>query len=93
MQDPVVDKIVAHIESVAEHGVSETARSAAKTFIAENVLHMTRHAMSMVGGSAFRKGTVFERLYRDSAASMYQPLNADQSRTYIGEVLLRNEDA
>ena len=65
----------------------------AKTFIAENVLHMTRHAMSMVGGSAFRKGTVFERLYRDSAASMYQPLNADQSRTYIGEVLLRNEDA
>ena len=27
----------------------------------------------MVGGSAFRKGTVFERMYRDSCASMYQP--------------------
>ena len=53
---------------------------------------MARHAMSMVGGSAFRKGTVFERLYRDSAASMYQPLNADQSRTYIGEVLLRIDE-
>jgi alkylation response protein AidB-like acyl-CoA dehydrogenase len=60
----------------------------AKTFIADNVMQMTRHAMSMVGGSSFRKGTIFERLYRDSAASMFQPLNADQSRTYIGEVLL-----
>jgi len=64
----------------------------AKTFIAENVMHMTKHAMSMVGGSAFRKGTIFERLYRDSCASMYQPLNADQSRTYIGEFLLQPED-
>jgi len=60
----------------------------AKTFVADNVMHMSRHAMSMVGGSSFRKGTIFERLYRDSAASMFQPLNADQTRTYIGEFLL-----
>jgi alkylation response protein AidB-like acyl-CoA dehydrogenase len=64
----------------------------AKTFIADNVLHMSRHAMSMVGGSSFRKGTIFERLYRDAAASMFQPLNADQSRTYIGEYLLAPEE-
>lgn len=64
----------------------------AKTFIAENVLHMTRHAMSLVGGSSFRKGAIFERLYRDSAASMFQPLNADQSRTYIGEYWLQPEE-
>ena len=64
----------------------------AKTFVADNVLHLTRHAMSMVGGSSFRKGTIFERLYRDSAASMFQPLNADQSRTYIGQVLLAPEE-
>jgi alkylation response protein AidB-like acyl-CoA dehydrogenase len=64
----------------------------AKTFIADNVMHMSRHAMSMVGGSSFRKGTIFERLYRDSAASMFQPLNADQSRTYIGEQLLAPEE-
>jgi alkylation response protein AidB-like acyl-CoA dehydrogenase len=64
----------------------------AKTFIADNVLHMTRHAMSLVGGSSFRRGTIFERLYRDSAASMFQPLNADQSRTYIGEQLLAPEE-
>ena len=60
----------------------------AKTFVAENVLHMTQHAMSMVGGSSLRKGSIFERLYRDAAASMFQPLNADQTRTYIGENLL-----
>jgi alkylation response protein AidB-like acyl-CoA dehydrogenase len=64
----------------------------AKTFIADNVLDMSRRAMSMVGGSSFRKGTIFERLYRDAAASMFQPLNADQSRTYIGEYLLAPEE-
>src|ERR1700730_11536504 len=64
----------------------------AKTFIAENVMHMSRQAMSLVGGSSFRKGTIFERLYRDSAASLFQPLNADQTRTYIGEVLLAPEE-
>lgn len=65
----------------------------AKTFIADNVLHMSRHAMSMIGGSAFRKGTIFERLYRDSAASMFQPLNADQTRTYVGQYLLEQAAA
>jgi alkylation response protein AidB-like acyl-CoA dehydrogenase len=64
----------------------------AKTFVADNVMNMTRHAMSMVGGQSFRKGAIFERLYRDSAASMFQPLNADQSRTYIGEYLLAPEE-
>lgn len=49
--------------------------------------------MSMIGGSAFRKGTIFERLYRDSAASMFQPLNADQTRTYVGQYLLEQAAA
>ena len=65
----------------------------AKTFVADNVLHMSRHAMSMAGGSSFRKGTIFERLYRDSAASMFQPLNADQTRTYVGQFLLEKAAA
>jgi alkylation response protein AidB-like acyl-CoA dehydrogenase len=65
----------------------------AKTFVADNVMHMSRHAMSLVGGSSFRKGTIFERLYRDSAASMFQPLNADQTRTYVGEFLLNSAAA
>lgn len=65
----------------------------AKTFVADNVLHMSRHAMSMAGGSSFRKGAIFERLYRDSAASMFQPLNADQTRTYVGQFLLEKAAA
>jgi hypothetical protein len=48
--------------------------------------------MSLVGGSSFRRGAIFERLYRDSAASMFQPLNSDQSRAYIGEQLLAPEE-
>jgi alkylation response protein AidB-like acyl-CoA dehydrogenase len=64
----------------------------AKTYIADNVMHMSKKAMSLVGGSSFRRGTIFERLYRDSAASMFQPLNADQSTTYIGEYLLQPEE-
>lgn len=63
----------------------------AKTLVAENVMHMSKRAMSLVGGSSFRKGSIFERLYRDSAASMFQPLNADQTYTFIGEHLLSDE--
>ncbi|HMD63997.1 MAG TPA: MmgE/PrpD family protein [Stellaceae bacterium] len=37
MLDPVVDKIVAHVERVAEHGVPSAARTAAKTFIADTL--------------------------------------------------------
>jgi alkylation response protein AidB-like acyl-CoA dehydrogenase len=64
----------------------------AKTQVAENVMYMSKRAMSLVGGSSFRKGTIFERLYRDSAASMFQPLNADQTYTYIGEHLLAQDE-
>ncbi|MBA3743581.1 acyl-CoA dehydrogenase family protein [Sporichthya sp.] len=64
----------------------------AKTTVAANTTHMAQKAMSLVGGSAFRKGTIFERLYRDSCAAMYQPLNADQTYTYIGEYLLQPEE-
>lgn len=64
----------------------------AKTTVAENVLQMTRRAMSLVGGMSFRKGQIFERLYRDAAASMFQPLNADQTYTYIGEYYLAPDE-
>ncbi|MGQ0629930.1 MAG: acyl-CoA dehydrogenase family protein [Sporichthyaceae bacterium] len=64
----------------------------AKTTIAANTTHMAQKAMSLVGGSAFRKGTIFERFYRDSCAALYQPLNADQTYAYIGEYLLQPEE-
>jgi alkylation response protein AidB-like acyl-CoA dehydrogenase len=54
---------------------------------------MAQRAMSLVGGESFRRGSIFERLYRDAAASMFQPLNADQTRTYIGQFLLESAAA
>ena len=37
MQDPVVDKIVAHVERVGQKGVPHAARAAAKAFIADTL--------------------------------------------------------
>ena len=36
-QDPVADKIGVHVERVAEHGVPDAARAAAKIFIADTL--------------------------------------------------------
>src|SRR5579872_1606522 len=36
-EDPVVDRIVAHLASIATDGVPDSARSAAKTFIADSL--------------------------------------------------------
>ncbi len=64
----------------------------AKTEVAKNTLHMVQEAMSMVGGSSFRAGTIFERLYRDATASMFQPLNAKQNAAYLGEYYLTGDE-
>jgi alkylation response protein AidB-like acyl-CoA dehydrogenase len=64
----------------------------AKTTVAANTTWMAQKAMSLVGGSAFRKGTIFERFYRDSCAALYQPLNADQTYSYIGEYMLQPDE-
>jgi 2-methylcitrate dehydratase PrpD len=37
VRDPIVDRIVAHVERVTEHGVPEAIRAAAKTFIADTL--------------------------------------------------------
>ena len=63
----------------------------AKTFTSDTVTWAAKKAMSLVGGSSFRHGTIFERLYRDSMASVFQPLTADQTYTYLGERLLQPE--
>jgi aconitate decarboxylase len=54
MQDPVVDKIVAHADRVAEHGVPEAARSAAKTFIADTL------AVGIAGCKAPWRGEILD---------------------------------
>ena len=56
MQDPVVDKIVAHVESVVEHGVPEAARAAAKTFIADTL------AVGIAGRETPWRGEILDML-------------------------------
>src|SRR5262245_42376491 len=56
MQDPVVDKIVEHVERVAEHGVPEAARAAAKTFIADTL------AVGLAGSLAPWRGEILDML-------------------------------
>src|SRR5580704_5521931 len=56
LQDPVVDKIVAHVERVAEHGVPEAARAAAKTFIADAL------AVGIAGSKTAWRGEILDML-------------------------------
>src|ERR1700724_2462022 len=56
LQDPVVEKIVAHVERVAEHAVPEAARSEAKTFIADTL------AVGIAGRGTPWRGEILDML-------------------------------
>jgi aconitate decarboxylase len=56
MRDPIVDKIVAHVERVSEHGVPSAAGAAARAFIADTL------AVGVAGISAPWRGEVFDTL-------------------------------
>jgi len=56
MRDPIVDKIVAHVERVGEHGVPSAAGAAARAFIADTL------AVGVAGISAPWRGEVFDML-------------------------------
>jgi aconitate decarboxylase len=56
LQDPVVDKVVAHIDRVAEHGVPEAVRSAAKTFMADTL------AVGIAGSRTPWRGEILDTL-------------------------------
>src|SRR5437868_13537388 len=56
MQDPVVDKIVAHVERVVEHGVPDTARAVAKAFIADTL------AVGIAGSQTQWRGEILDML-------------------------------
>jgi 2-methylcitrate dehydratase PrpD len=56
MQDPVVDRIIAHVERVAEHGVPEAARAAAKTFVADAL------AVGIAGSKTPWRGEILDML-------------------------------
>ncbi len=56
LQDPVVEKIVAHVERVAEHGVPEAVRAAAKAFIADTL------GVGIAGCQARWRGEILDML-------------------------------
>jgi 2-methylcitrate dehydratase PrpD len=56
MRDPVVDKIVAYVDRVVDHGVPEAARSAAKTFIADTL------AVGIAGRETPWRGEILDML-------------------------------
>src|SRR5215472_7513044 len=81
LQDPVVDKIVAHTERVEAHGVPEAARTAAKSFIADTfavgvagaATPWRREVLDMLAGGGAAEATVFgtgERLPLAHAAML-----------------------
>jgi 2-methylcitrate dehydratase PrpD len=81
-RDPVIDKIVAHVERVRAHGVPEAARAAAKSFIADTfavgvagvATPWRREILDMLAGSGgAAEATVFgggERLPLAQAAML-----------------------
>jgi len=62
IQDPVVDKIVAHVERVGAHGVPAEVRSAAKSLIADTL------AVGVAGRSTPWRGEILDMLARIGGA-------------------------
>jgi alkylation response protein AidB-like acyl-CoA dehydrogenase len=55
-----------------------------KIVITEKAIELASAGMRLVGGSAFRRGHLLERLYRDSRSGPFHPLTTDQAYDYIG---------
>src|SRR5215469_9845820 len=56
LQDPVVDRIISHIERIGAHGVPAAARSAATAFIADTL------AVGIAGSAAPWRGEILDML-------------------------------
>ncbi|WP_040599947.1 acyl-CoA dehydrogenase family protein [Patulibacter medicamentivorans] len=56
----------------------------AKVTSTENAIRATDAALRLVGGQAFRRGHVLERLYRDARAGPFHPLTTDQAYDLLG---------
>jgi alkylation response protein AidB-like acyl-CoA dehydrogenase len=55
-----------------------------KVVITEKAMELVSAGMRLVGGAAFRRGHVLERLFRDSRSGPFHPLTTDQAYDYIG---------
>ncbi|OBH05899.1 acyl-CoA dehydrogenase family protein [Mycobacterium sp. E1747] len=51
----------------------------------ETAIRVADAALRLVGGSAFRRGHVLERLYRDARSGPFHPLTTDQLYTQLGQ--------
>jgi acyl-CoA dehydrogenase len=59
-----------------------------KTVVAEAALATVRHAVEVVGGAAFRRGHVLERLARDVQGAPFHPLPRARQTQLTGRVAL-----
>ena len=71
MRDPIVDKIVAHVERVGEHGVPSAAGAAAKAFIADTL------AVGVAGISTPWRGEVFDMLAAIATRARYRVVSRE----------------
>nr|WP_242606593.1 acyl-CoA dehydrogenase family protein [Protofrankia symbiont of Coriaria ruscifolia] len=55
-----------------------------KVAATETAIKVTDAALRLVGGSAFRRGHVLERLYRDARGGPFHPLTTDQAYDLLG---------
>ncbi|WP_250282593.1 MULTISPECIES: acyl-CoA dehydrogenase family protein [unclassified Frankia] len=55
-----------------------------KVTATETAIKVTDAALRLVGGSAFRRGHVLERLYRDARGGPFHPLTTDQAYDLLG---------
>lgn len=60
----------------------------AKVTTTETALRVCDGALRLIGGGAFRRGSIFERLYRDSRAGPFHPLTTDQAYDLLGRAEL-----
>jgi alkylation response protein AidB-like acyl-CoA dehydrogenase len=56
----------------------------AKVVSTESALAVVDQGMRLVGGSAFRRGHILERLYRDARSGPFQPITTDQVYDLMG---------
>lgn len=59
-----------------------------KVATTEAAIRVTDTALRLVGGSAFRRGHVLERLYRDARGGPFHPLTTDQAYDLLGRAEL-----
>jgi len=59
-----------------------------KVTATETAVEVTDAALRLVGGRAYRRGHVLERLYRDARAGPFHPLTTDQAYDRLGRAAL-----